>query len=85
MIKIFLLLCQIQGGEITHCSPPHAIKGHMYSQVNWQSEWASWDACIAEANRRNTPRQRVEGRQGWRFFCYATNAGEGQPSPATHR
>jgi hypothetical protein len=89
MITVFLLLCQIQGGELVHCSPPHAVTGHRYSQVQWQSEWKSWDECIKEADRRNgrsaPPRGGVEGRQGWRFFCYPTNAVEGKPSPAPAR
>jgi hypothetical protein len=81
-MKILLLLCQIANGEITHCSPPHAVKGHMYSQVIWQSEQPSWEACMAEANKRNAKTDRAAYAADWKFFCYPVTPDAPPPMPA---
>jgi len=67
---VFLLMCQMQAGELVHCTPPAAVTGHRYSQVVWRAEQPSWEACLAEAARRNGVK-RVGYASDWRFFCYA--------------
>ena len=77
MMQIFLLLCQIQGGEITQCSPPSGmmqpltVAGWKPPGPTWQIEWPTWGACIAEARRKNL-RVSVGQGESWAFMCYAT-------------
>jgi hypothetical protein len=84
-IKIFLLLCQIQGGELAHCSPPtgqmNAItpSGWKPPGPTWQTEWSTWEGCAGEASRRNShPRQGTN----WAFMCYAVPATDIKAAPA---
>jgi hypothetical protein len=81
-IKIFLLLCQIQGGELTHCSPPHQgqslhkTAGWQPPGPTWQVRWETWDSCAQEASRKNALAydRRYGGGSGWAFMCYASDA-----------
>jgi hypothetical protein len=73
-IKIFLLLCQIQGGELMHCSPPSGVMQKFTPTwtppgPTWQINWPTWESCLEEAARKNAP-----AKQGtnWAFMCYAS-------------
>ena len=79
-IKIFLLLCQIQGGELGHCSPPHQglITGPGWQPPGptWQVDWPTWNACIDESVRKNAFARRSRyGSGDWAFLCYASDVG----------
>ena len=63
---------------MTYCVPPQAYSGHPYSQPRYQVVQPSWEACMAESDRRNRlilkhAKEKMWPNH-WEFFCKAIEA-----------
>ncbi len=65
-MTVLLLMCQILAGNPHNCMPPGTPR--------WQAVQPSWEACMAESDRRNTNiRWWYRGKppaDHWEFFCH---------------